>query len=177
METFANLIEKNKIDELDEQEHYSKTVKFISFYIEKELLGINITDVHEIHTVTEITFVPNALPYIEGVINLRGEVIPVIDFRKRLKLPHRKYDDNTKIIVVLDENNFKVGLIVDKIWIVTEIKENTIEPPPSTIGDPEGVYLKGLAKIEGGHLLSILDLRQILSYEEYLNSEKNIEKK
>lgn len=173
MKTFANLVEDNKSNELDEQSSNTKLVKFISFYIEKELMGINIIDVHEIHTVTEITFVPNALPYIEGVINLRGEVIPVIDFRKRLLLPTRKYDEDTKIIVVLDENNFKVGLIVDKIWIVTEIDEQIIEPPPSTIGDLEGSYLKGMAKIEDGYLLSILDLKQILSHDEYLNSVKN----
>ena len=177
MANFADLIEDNKLEELDEQQHNEKTIKFISFYIEKELLGINIIDVHEIHTVTDITFVPNALPYIQGVINLRGEVIPVIDFRKRLRLPFKDYDEDTKIIVVLDENNYKAGLIVDKIWIVTEISEHIIEPPPSTIGEVEGSYLKGMAKIDGNHLLSILDLKQILSHEEYLNSNNKQEEK
>ncbi len=172
MDSFAELAKTKKVDDLDDQSQVERLIKFISFYIDKELLGINIIDVHEIHTVTEITFVPNALPYIQGVINLRGEVIPVIDFRKRLYLPEKKYDEDTKIIVVLDENKFKVGLIVDKIWIVTEILESTIEPPPSTVDEVHGSYLKGMATISDGNLLSILDLKQILSYKEYKNSIK-----
>ncbi len=136
--------------------------KYITFYTEKELLGIDILRVLEIYPTPEVTIVPNAPDYIKGVINLRGKVIPVISLRSKLKLPSKALDDDSKIIVVFDNTDNEVGIIVDRISIVTPIMDSIIEPPPATMGEIEGQFLKGVAQLDNNQLLIILNLERVL---------------
>jgi len=136
--------------------------KYITFYTEKELLGIDILCVLETYPTPEITIVPNAPEYIKGVISLRGKVIPVISLRSKLKLPSKALDDDSKIIVVFDNTDNEVGIIVDRISIVTPIRDSIIEPPPATMGEIEGQFLKGVAQLDNNQLLIILNLERVL---------------
>jgi len=136
--------------------------KYITFYTEKELLGIDILRVKEIISTLELTIVPNAPDYIKGVINLRGRVIPVISLRCKLKLPERDFDDDSKIIIVSDNTDNEVGIIVDSISIVTQINDSVVEPPPATMGEIEGQFLKGVAQLDNNQLLVILNLEKVL---------------
>jgi purine-binding chemotaxis protein CheW len=149
-----------------ENETDANISKFITFYIEKELMGIDILRVLEIYPTPEITIVPNAPDYIKGVINLRGKVIPVISLRSKFKLPQRPLDADTKIIVVKDETDNEVGIIVDRNWIVIPIENSIIEPPPATMGEIEGEFLKGVAQLESKQLLIILNLKRVLDKED-----------
>lgn len=151
-----------KVTDIVGNEISENVSKYITFYTEKELLGIDILRVLEIYPAPEITIVPNAPEYIKGVINLRGKVIPVISLRSKLKLPDRALDDAAKIIVVFDNTDNEVGIIVDEISIVTPIKDSIIEPPPATMGEIEGQYIKGVAQLSNSQLLIILNLEKVL---------------
>ena len=118
--------------------------KYLTFYIGKESYGIEIRHVKEIIVMQEITEVPDMPKSIIGVINLRGNVISVIDFRKFFNLDTREYDDRTSIIVV-EINNTSVGLVVDTVNEVVDIPEKNTDPPGYTEirfpGYPDGVCL------------------------------------
>lgn len=135
--------------------------KLVSFQIGSEEFAIDIIMVQEIIKMFDITRVPKALFYVEGVINLRGRVIPIINIRKRLGLPIRSYDKNTKIIVV--EINKKIlGFIVDAVSEVIEISNSTIEPPPSIMGEVDSEFISGIGKLND-RLLVLLDLEKVLT--------------
>lgn len=138
------------------------TTKYISFNIEKELVGIDIKRISEIYPLPEITMVPNAPDYVKGVINIRGKVIPVVSLRSKLMLPEKDYDEDTKIIEVFDETGSEVGIIVDKIDKVTEVKDSLVEPPPAIMGEIEGKFIKGVAKLENNNLLVLINLSKVL---------------
>lgn len=149
-------------DVLDQDEVSFETTKYISFYIEKEILGIDILRVLEIYPMPDITMVPNAPSYVKGVINLRGKVIPVISLRAKLNIPEKDYTEDTKIVVVFDETGSEVGIIVDNIWKVTEVEDSIVESPPTIMGEIEGKYIKGVAKLNNDLLLVVIDLRKVL---------------
>ncbi|MBP7460565.1 MAG: chemotaxis protein CheW [Candidatus Delongbacteria bacterium] len=135
--------------------------KLVSFHIGSEEFAIDITMVHEIFKLVDITLVPKAPYYVEGVINLRGRVIPIINIRKRLGLPVRSYDKDTKIVVV--EINKKIlGFIVDAVSEVIEISSTTIEPPPSIMGEVDSEFISGVGKLND-RLLVLLDLEKVLT--------------
>jgi purine-binding chemotaxis protein CheW len=112
----------------------------------------------------EITNVPNAPNFVEGVINLRGRVIPIVDLRKRFGLEAKEHSKATRIIVVMIDQ-VTVGLIVDEVSEVLRIPEDTVEPPPPIVAGIEADYIKGVGKLED-RLLILLDLNKILSQEE-----------
>lgn len=136
----------------------------VSFGLGQELFGVDILKVQEINRMPEITKVPQAPEFVEGVINLRGKVIPVIDLRKRFGLPRREYDKETRIIVVEVADN-TVGFVVDNVSAVLRIPEESIEPPPPIAAGVRAEYLSGVAKLDS-RLLILLDLDNLLSNEE-----------
>ena len=134
--------------------------KFLTFRIGKEEFAISIHHVIEIIGIQRITDIPDMPPYVKGVINLRGKVIPVLDVRLRFGLEERPYDDRTCIIVVkLDQN--PVGLIVDSVSEVIDIPLDQIDPPPSVNKGAESQFVQGLGKV-GDTVKIILDLEKIL---------------
>lgn len=103
-------------------------LQLVTFSIGEEEFGVNILKVQEIIRTMEITKVPRAPEFVEGVINLRGKVIPIIDLRRRFGLVPKAHDKNTRIIVI-EINNIIVGFVVDAVSEVLRIPASTVEPP------------------------------------------------
>jgi len=125
---------------------------------------VEITDVREIVKPRHITRLPHVADYIEGVTNLRGEVIPVICLRKRFGLEPQEETQDTRIIM-LEINDGMVGFIVDAVTETLRLPEDAIEPPPSSIAGLRADYLAGVGKIDD-RLLILLDVDKILSTDE-----------
>jgi len=136
-------------------------LQLVSFKIGNEEFGVEILNVQEINKMTAITKVPNAPEFVEGVINLRGRVIPVIDLRARLHLAKKEHDKDTRIIVVeIDQST--VGFIVDAVSEVLRIPVNITEAPPSIVAGIDSEFIKSVGKLED-RLLILIDLNKILS--------------
>ncbi|MEN8258240.1 MAG: chemotaxis protein CheW [Thermodesulfobacteriota bacterium] len=142
-------------------------MQLVGFKIGNELFGVDILLVQEIIRSAPITEVPNSPDFVEGVINLRGHILPVIDLRKRLKLTRKSSDLQDKTwILILDIHGKITGFIVDSVTKVLKIQEDTIEPPPDVImAGLESQYLRGVCDVDG-QLLILLDFKQILLQEE-----------
>ncbi|MFW5487430.1 MAG: chemotaxis protein CheW [Desulfovibrio sp.] len=139
-------------------------MQLVTFSIGDEEFGVDILKVQEIIRTMEITKVPKAPLFVEGVINLRGKVIPIIDLRRRFGLETRDHDKNTRIIVI-EINNMIVGFVVDSVSEVLRIPASTVEPPPPVVAGLESEYISGVGKLED-RLLILLDLDRLLSSEE-----------
>ncbi len=148
----------------EEKKDTKETLQLVSFKLGEEEFGVDILQVQEIIRMQNITRVPNAPHFVEGVINLRGKVIPVIDLRKRFDLGDHERDKNTRIVVVKIDD-VVVGLIVDEVSEVLRISADTVEPPPPIVAGIESDFIRGVGKLEG-RLLILLDLNRILSKEE-----------
>lgn len=142
----------------------SEVLQLVSFKVGEEEFGVDILKVQEINKMTQITRVPNAPIFVEGVINLRGRVIPIVDLRKRLGLPEKEQDKNTRIVVV-EIHNKTIGFIVDAVSEVLRISKDITEKPPELVAGIEADYITAVAKLED-RLLILLDLEKILSTEE-----------
>ena len=145
----------------------SDELQLVSFKIGSEEFGVDILKVQEINRMVEITRVPQAPHYVEGVINLRGKVIPIVDLRKRFNLEIKGHDKNTRIVVVDIGGNI-MGMIVDAVSEVLRPAASTIEPPPEIVTGINGEYIKGVAKLED-RLLILLDLSKVIDVDEIVN--------
>lgn len=139
-------------------------LQLVSFHIGSEEYGVDILKVQEINRMVDITKVPQAPHYVDGVINLRGKVIPIVDLRKRFSLEIKEYDKNTRIVVV-DINGNILGMVVDSVSEVLRLPSNTIEPPPDIVTGINSEYIKGVAKLED-RLLIFLDLSKVIDFSE-----------
>jgi len=139
-------------------------LQLVSFKIGSEEFGVDILKVQEINRMVEITKVPQAPHYVEGVINLRGKVIPIVDLRKRFNLELKEYDKNTRIVVVDIGGNI-MGLVVDSVSEVLRLPSSTIEPAPEIVTGINSEYIKGVAKLED-RLLIFLDLSKVIDMNE-----------
>lgn len=135
-------------------------LQVVAFRLGDEEYAIEITKAKEIILVDGITRVPQMPPWIEGIINLRGTVIPVIDLRQRFGLPAVGRDDHARIIVARLDGRI-VGMIVDAVSRVMKIPQADIQPPPETIAGLAGAYLVGVAKLDG-RMQFLLDAEKIL---------------
>lgn len=136
------------------------TLKIITFRVGDEEYGINIMQVQEIVRIMESVKVPKAPQYVEGIINLRGKIIPVIDLRKKLNKAITPYTDSSKIIIA-DTGHRLSGLIVDEVIDVTMLTK--IENCPYLNGEKKSEYIMGIGK-KDDRLISILDLDNILRF-------------
>jgi purine-binding chemotaxis protein CheW len=132
--------------------------QLVIFELNSQHYALPIQETQEIIRMTNITRVPNTSHYIEGIINLRGRIVPVINLNKRLNLPFTEYDDDTRVIVV-EHNGQQVGMIVDNVQEVGKLRGEEIEPP-SVAGEDVG-YLKGVVK-KGENLWLLLNLDEII---------------
>lgn len=136
--------------------------KYVIIKLDKEYYGIPIDTVLSIEKPGQTTRIPNAPPYIIGLINLRGEVVPVINLRIKLGMELKDYDKNSRIVVVA-LNEIVAGLIVDSSSEVLEIDEKNIDKPP-TSGDNKFIeYISGIGKVEN-RLIILLNLVKVLEY-------------
>jgi purine-binding chemotaxis protein CheW len=136
-------------------------LQLVTFHVDEEEFGVGILDVREINRMMEITRVPHAPPFVEGVVNLRGQVIPVVDLRKRFRLGEVERDKNTRIVVV-ELGETVVGFLVDSVSEVLRVPMSIVEPPPPIVGSIDSEYIEGVVKLED-RLLILLDLRRLLS--------------
>ncbi len=148
----------------------AELLQLVTFNIGKEEFGVDILHVQEINRMTHITKVPNAPHFVEGVINLRGRVIPVIDLRLKLKIEKKEYDKNTRIIVVEVENK-TIGFIVDSVNEVLRIPANLTEAPPDMVSGIESEFIKSVGKLED-RLLILIDIQKIILNNEMKKLEK-----
>jgi len=137
-----------------------KELQVVGLRIGRETFGLPISMVREIVRVPEITSVPNAPDYIEGVINLRGRIIPVVDLRKRFGEKATEPDKRNRIVVVEMENR-RIGLIVNSASEVLKIPPSEIEQPNNVFQEGELDYITGVGKLNG-RLVILLDLSRVL---------------
>lgn len=136
----------------------------VTFQLAREEYAIDILQVQEIVMMTRITRMPKAPHFIEGIVNLRGQMIPIIDMRKRFGLAEAEHDSDTRIIIV--DIGEIVGMIVDGVRDVIRLPDSAISPPPPMIQGISADYLKGIGQFDE-RLLIMLDLEKVLTAEEH----------
>ncbi len=139
--------------------------KYLVFHLGKEEFGVQVLKVREIMGIQDITAVPQTAPFVKGVINLRGKVIPVIDLRAKFGLEQAEYTQRTCIVVVEvkhEAGSIQMGAIVDGVSEVLTLQENEIEDTPEFGEDMEVPYILGMAKVKG-KVKMLLDIEGVLS--------------
>lgn len=134
--------------------------QIVVFKLAEQTYGVDIGTVAEIIRMESITRVPRAPEFVEGVINLRGRIIPVIDLRKRFGLPEGERTRQSRIIIV-EIGGMTIGMIVDAVLEVLRIPAETIEPPPAVVDGVDIAYLRGIALWEE-RMIILLNLQKIL---------------
>jgi len=150
--------------DIDEVEKDQELIQLVTFSIGEEEFGVNILQVQEIIRTMEITNVPRAPEFVEGVINLRGKVIPIVDMRSRFGLESKEHDKYTRIIVI-EIDMIIVGFVVDSVSEVLRIPANSVQPPPPVVAGMDSDYIDGVGKLED-RLLILLNLDSLLDNEE-----------
>ncbi len=138
--------------------------QMISFMVGEEEYGLDILRVKEVIRIREITRLPKAPSFVKGIINLRGDVIPIIDLRDKFGLEHQQYTSMTRVIVV-DVDEKLVGMVVDAASQVVRIPADQIDPPPPIVGCLSAEYVKGVGKLDE-RLVILLNIDRILTQEE-----------
>ena len=149
------VVETNALEEI---------IQLVSFNVDKEEYGVDILKVQEINRVMDITEMPNSPDYIEGVVNLRSRIIPVVNLRLKLGLPKVEYNHETRIIVV-DLNGKIVGFLVDKVREVLRIPYEITEIPPEMALGKNTEFITSVAKLDD-RLLILLDLDKVINHTE-----------
>lgn len=143
------------------------TQKNLTFTIGEESYGIPIEYVTQIIGIQHITYVPHQADYVKGIINLRGQIIPVVEVRTKFCKPVIDYDDRTCIIVV-SKDDITVGLIVDRVSEVLNIRESEIAPTPSFNEAVKVKYISGIANINE-NVIMLIDIEKLLDIESIIN--------
>ena len=153
----------------EEEKGLEKTAQMVGFKIDNEFYGIDIIQVQEIIRMQEITMVPRTPPFIKGVVNLRGKVVPIISLRERFGINEVEHTKDTRIVIVRIDVGL-IGFIVDAMAEVIRLPERLIEPTPPTATNIESEYIRGVGKLDD-NLIIILDLNMVLTKEkkEFLN--------
>jgi len=148
-----------------EKEFSSKEIQLVVFKIGKEEFGVPIGEVKEIVRLIPVTPVPRAPDFVEGVVNLRGQILAIIDLAKKLKLTPSPRSDKNRIVVIEFEDNI-IGMIVDEVLEVLRLASDNIDNTPELIStEIHEEYLKGIGKL-GDRLLILIDLARVFSHEE-----------
>jgi len=146
----------------------TESKQLVTFQLGEELYGVNIMDVKEIVRVQPIRAIPNAPSYVEGIFNLRSEIIPIISLHKRFhikKLASTEEDELLSGFVILDIEGMKLGIIIDRISRVVTIEKEDVQPPPQMFSGIGAEYIHGVVRQENGYLI-ILDIRTLFNPKE-----------
>jgi purine-binding chemotaxis protein CheW len=138
----------------------AEILQLVTFKLGNEEYAVDILKVQEINRMKEITRVPNTPAYVEGVINLRGKVIPVINLRSKFSLEEREIDIQSRIMI-MDIQGITMGLVVDAVSEVLRIPSSIVEPTPPMASDISSEYIKGIAKLED-RLIILLDMEMLV---------------
>ena len=140
-------------------------IQWVTFRLDGETYGINVMQVQEVLRMTEIAPVPGAPDYVIGIINLRGNVVTVIDTRKRFGLMPTEADDATRIVIIESDNNI-VGILVDSVAEVVNLRGSQVETAPNVGNEESSKYIQGVFSREED-ILILVDLNKFLSDEEW----------
>ncbi len=140
-------------------------IQWVTFRLDNETYGINVMQVQEVLRVTEIAPVPGSPDYVLGIINLRGNVVTVIDTRKRFGLMPRDMDDSTRIVII-EVNKQVVGILVDSVAEVVDLRASEIETAPNVGNDDSAKFIQGVSSRDG-ELLILVELNKFLSTAEW----------
>lgn len=144
--------------------------QLVTFQLGDEIYGVDIMDVKEIVKIQDVRPIPNAPYYVEGIINLRGEIIPIIDLHKRFRLKSLK-DENIDpdieggFIILSIENN-KIGIIIDRVARVVSVTADDIKDPPQMFSGIGSEYIQGVIRADNGTYLIMLDIRKLFNPKE-----------
>jgi purine-binding chemotaxis protein CheW len=144
------------------------TLQMVTFQLGEEHYGIDIMEVNEIVRIQEVRAIPNAPPYVEGIFNLRGKIIPVINLHKRFHLKRAVLSEEDEMLggfIIIDLDGMQIGVVIDKISRVVSIKSDSIQPPPQMISGIGAEYIQGVTSDESGYLI-ILDTRRLFDPKE-----------
>ncbi|VAX03377.1 Positive regulator of CheA protein activity (CheW) [hydrothermal vent metagenome] len=140
-------------------------LRWVTFRLEKEKYGINVMQVQEVLRVSEIAPVPGAPDYVLGIINLRGNVVTVIDTRKRFGLIPKEMDDSTRIVIIESDDQV-VGILVDSVAEVVDLRVSEMEAAPNVGTEESAKFIQGVASHDD-ELLILVDLNRLLTDEEW----------
>jgi purine-binding chemotaxis protein CheW len=146
----------------------TESSQLVTFHLGEELYGVNIMDVKEIVRVQAIRSIPNAPIYVEGIFNLRSEIIPIISLHKRFhlkKLITSEEDELLSGFVIVDIDGMKLGIIIDRISRVVTVEKEEIQPPPQMFSGIGAEYIQGVVHQEDGYLI-ILNIRDLFNPKE-----------
>lgn len=144
----------------------NNVLEFVVFKLQEEYYGIDIQNVENIEKVLNITRVPYTKGYIEGVVNLRGNIIPIIDLRKRFSLPEKDSDDESRIIIV-HAKGVTVGMVVDSSSEVLQLDTDDIDEAPAIKGNADQDFIRRIGK-SNGRIIMLLDLMKVLGVEDFV---------
>lgn len=143
--------------------------QLVTFQLGNELYGVDIMDVKEIVKTQNVRPIPNAPYYVEGIFNLRSEIIPVISLHKRFRIESLKLeedeDDSQGGFIILNIDGIKIGIIIDKIARVVPVKTDEIKPPPQMLSGIGTEYIHGVIRQEHNYLI-VLDIRRLFNPKE-----------
>ncbi|MBN1616486.1 MAG: chemotaxis protein CheW [Spirochaetales bacterium] len=142
--------------------------QLVTFQLGEELYGVDIMDVKEIVRVQDIRTIPNAPYYVEGIFNLRSEIIPIINLHKRFHLKKAHVDEGDEYLggfIILNIEGNKLGIVIDRIARVVMIQQTDIQPPPQMISGIGAEYIHGVVRQEAGYLI-VLDIRRLFDPKE-----------
>jgi purine-binding chemotaxis protein CheW len=138
----------------------SRSVEMATFYVGEALCGMDILNVQEINKLMDMTTVPQAPDYVMGILNLRGQIVTIIDLEKKLNLGKTELSEMSRNIIVNAKDEY-IGLLVTRISDVVEAQWDKVEPPPANIGGLQGKFFKGVFKTKE-RLIGILDVEKVL---------------
>ena len=144
--------------------------QLVTFQLGDEIYGVDIMDVMEIVKIQDVRPIPNAPYYVEGIINLRGEIIPIIDLHKRFRLKSLKDEDIDPDIeggfIILSIENNKIGIIIDRVARVVSVTADDIKDPPQMFSGIGSEYIQGVIRADNGTYLIMLDIRKLFNPKE-----------
>jgi purine-binding chemotaxis protein CheW len=140
-------------------------IQLVTFRLQEETYGINVMQVQEVLRVTEIAPVPGAPPYVLGIINLRGNVVTVLDTRSRFGLMPKEIDDSSRIVIIESDKQV-VGILVDSVAEVVELRGSEIDSAPNVGNEESSRYIQGVAS-RNDDLLILVDLNKLLTDQEW----------
>ncbi|MCG5514984.1 MULTISPECIES: chemotaxis protein CheW [Ectothiorhodospira] len=139
--------------------------QYVTFRLAEETYAINVMQVQEVLRVAEIAPVPGAPHYVLGIINLRGNVVTVIDARRRMGLMDKESDDSSRVVII-EVSGQVIGILVDSVAEVIELAEKDVDPAPNVGNDESSKYIQGVASREG-ELTIVVDLNKLLTDDEW----------
>lgn len=145
-------------------------MSLVTFKIGNELYGIDIMEVREIVTLLEVTPIPNSPSFVDGVINLRGEIIPIVDLSKRFHFSSSEFTEEEELlrgIIIINADDMIIGVIIDQVNRVITINFEDIQPPPQVIAGIGAEFIQGVVKKEE-NLLIILNIKKLFNKQELL---------